>query len=246
MFVTGLGVSQPPLSGGEEPSFSPSLTDCFERISQEANSLASRLAECPHQEEVGGGESSLQSSPLPHLDPPVEQFVQDPRDKMGLLSLARPSSALSPIKRETFCVRDSPLKLLPPALQTRLLAPPATRPRSRLSTASPAGPQTRTQTRMSLRGKTSLGVLPNKPLPPNTLSGPQRSGPADRPGRFAPPGKVGLLLLLRPGAIWSCWLYDLEKLFSKLSYQCTPSKMGFQFSTPSPAQIFWGRKKVYN
>ncbi|XP_056455078.1 G2 and S phase-expressed protein 1 isoform X2 [Gadus chalcogrammus] len=192
VFVAGLGVSQPPLSGGEEPSFSPSLTDCFERISQEANSLASRLAECPHQEEVGGGESSLQSSPLPHLDPPVEQFVQDPRDKMGLLSLARPSSALSPIKRETFCVRDSPLKLLPPALQTRLLAPPATRPRSRLSTASPAGPQTRTQTRMSLRGKTGLGVLPNKPLPPSTLSGPQRSGPADRPGRFAPPGKGAL------------------------------------------------------
>ncbi|CAL8375391.1 unnamed protein product [Arctogadus glacialis] len=189
----GVFVSQPPLSGGEEPSFSPSLTDCFERISQEANSLASRLAECPHQEEVGGGgESSLQSSPLPHLDPPVEQFVQDPRDRMGLLSLARPSSALSPIKRETFCMRDSPLKLLPPALQTRLLAPPATRPRSRLSTASPAGPQTRTQARMSLRGKTGLGVLPNKPPPPSTLSGPQRSGPADRPGRFAPPGKGAL------------------------------------------------------
>ena len=89
------GWKEPPLSS-EEPPWSMMLT---ESICQEALSLASRLEEW--KEEVGGGVAGGGgSSPLPSPPPPVEQFVQDPRDKLGLLSRACRSTALSPIQRE--------------------------------------------------------------------------------------------------------------------------------------------------
>ncbi|CAL8291772.1 unnamed protein product [Boreogadus saida] len=79
VFVAGLGGSQPPLSGGEEPSFSPSLTDCFERISQEANSLASRLAECPHQEEEEEEErAAFRAARSPTWTPPWSSLSRTP------------------------------------------------------------------------------------------------------------------------------------------------------------------------
>ncbi|CAF92212.1 unnamed protein product [Tetraodon nigroviridis] len=48
-----------------------------------------------------------------------EEFVQDSGAKLNVFEQS--NRVLSPIKRETFCVQDSPLKQLPPAIQQRLL-----------------------------------------------------------------------------------------------------------------------------
>ncbi|KAG7253899.1 hypothetical protein CRUP_015715, partial [Coryphaenoides rupestris] len=165
---------------GEEPRSGPLLGDGFESMRTEAHLLANWLEDSRPEEMGGGGESSLQSCTE------EEQFVQNPQDKLGVLSLPPPGSPLSPIKRETFCVQDSPL---PPALRPCPPPPTTAAPRTHLGTSSPAAPRTRTQTRVSLRGKTGLGLLPNKLPPPSSLSCSRRSGPVERSGRPPPPGR---------------------------------------------------------
>uniref|UniRef100_A0A3B3BJA6 G2 and S phase-expressed protein 1-like n=1 Tax=Oryzias melastigma TaxID=30732 RepID=A0A3B3BJA6_ORYME len=120
-----------------------------------------------------------------------EEFLQNSEAKMKML--CNPSGALSPIKRETFCLQDTPKKQLPPAIQLQLprgsRRSSAARPPLARSTSSPLG-GAKLQPRSSLRAKAPVGVavvLPNKPAAPpaSRLS----SSRADRT-RLQPPVKA--------------------------------------------------------
>ncbi|KAM8892737.1 G2 and S phase-expressed protein 1 isoform 2-T2 [Spinachia spinachia] len=159
----GVGTSWSPLSGEE-----------LEAMCQEAQKVAGQLRNA----------SLLEPPPVPDEATGGGSFSRD--GEAQLRAIARSTGALSPVKRQTFCVQDSPMKQLPPAIRHRLLtesgaataAPagpaskttstrPATsaRPAARQSNSSPAG-GVRPLARTGLRGKASLGaaaVLPNKP-----------------------------------------------------------------------------------
>ncbi|XP_041110815.1 G2 and S phase-expressed protein 1-like isoform X2 [Polyodon spathula] len=51
----------------------------------------------------------------------VEKFVENSKAKLNMLHKAK-EHVISPVKRETFCVWDSPLKQLPPVIQQRLIS----------------------------------------------------------------------------------------------------------------------------
>ncbi|KAK2842724.1 hypothetical protein Q5P01_012924 [Channa striata] len=181
--------------GGVRVSWSPLTGDQLEAVCQEAHRLATQLQ---------SGEPSC----LPHEDTETttdkEEFIQDAEDKLGMLS--QTTSALSPIKRQTFCVQDSPMKQLPPAIQHRLLrgsttnaalsnrpatttAAPSTRSTARISTSSPLA-HSKAQPRKMLRGKSSLAVgvvLPSKPAAPTALCSINKSK-VEKP-RLQPPNK---------------------------------------------------------
>lgn len=199
--------------GGVRTSWSPLTGDQLEAVCQEAHRLATQLQ--------SGEPDNLHSENEKATDATMdkEQFIQDAEDKLGMLS--QTASALSPIKRETFCVQDSPMKQLPPAIQRNLLRgsrastassarPTATskasatrttsvassaRPTARLSTSSPVA-GTKVQTKMSLRGKASLNVsvvLPSKPAAPTTLCSSSKSKVEKT--RLQPPSKVRYMFL---------------------------------------------------
>lgn len=201
--------------GGVRVSWSPLTGDQLEAVCQEAHRLATQLQ--------NGEPDNLHSERGEVTDTTMdkEQFIQDAEDKLGVLS--QTASALSPIKRETFCVQDSPMKQLPPAIQRSLLrgtlantasssrataiskasstrttatnVASSTRPTARLSTSSPVA-GTKVQTKMSLRGKASLNVgvvLPSKPAAPTTLCSVSKNKVEKT--RLQPPSKVRCLFL---------------------------------------------------
>lgn len=168
------------LNGGQvRSSWSPLSGDQLEAVCQEAHRLANQLqgGELSHsrsEDKDNDTTSAVMTQP--------EEFVQDSEAKLNVFEQS--SRVLSPIKRETFCVKDSPLKQLPPAIQRRLLRrsintnSSSTRrasanPKSivqpasnRLSTSSPVT-KARSQPKTGLRAKAPLGVvLPNKPAAP--------------------------------------------------------------------------------
>ncbi|XP_029908949.1 G2 and S phase-expressed protein 1 isoform X2 [Myripristis murdjan] len=155
-----------------EPGWSPLPGEQFDSISQEAEQLANQLR------------SNVAA------DKDTEDFVQEAEAKLGMLSQA--AGALSPIKRETFCVQDSPMKQLPPAIQQRLLkaaaAAPGTKPR--LSTSSPVrGARLPANSLLRERAGLSVGtVLPSRPAAPPTSSSKSRAT-SERSCR-QPPSKV--------------------------------------------------------
>ncbi|XP_066505530.1 G2 and S phase-expressed protein 1 isoform X2 [Hoplias malabaricus] len=167
-------------SVGEEPSWSPLLEDNFEEICKEAHLLASHL-ERNRMDHVSEGVTVASSLPEN-----AEKFEADVSAKLDMFS--KPADALSPIKRETFCVQDSPMKLLPQAIQKqqqKLCLMSAGK--SRLSTSSPLR-CTNTQLKMAPRGRSlvaSSGVLPNKP----TVMGNSRRSSCNQP---VPPSKTRL------------------------------------------------------
>ncbi|XP_038562571.1 G2 and S phase-expressed protein 1 isoform X1 [Micropterus salmoides] len=170
--------------GGVRASWSPLSGDQLDAVCQEAHRLANQLQggelSRPHSEDDNMTTGSI---------PEREEFVQDSEAKLGVLG--QTASALSPIKRETFCVQDSPMKQLPPAIQRRLLrggssnvasatcpakaassirhvSANTTASTTRLSTSSPVA-GVKPQPRTGLRGKATLGVgvvLPSKPAAP--------------------------------------------------------------------------------
>lgn len=186
--------------GGMQVSWSPLTGDQLEAVCQEAHRLANRLLT---------SEMSCHNKDDKTTDPTTdtEEFIQDAEAKLGVLSQS--AAALSPIKRETFCVQDSPLKQLPPAVQCRLLresnaasstrrasasTKPFTRPAApaRLSTSSPVA---KAQPRTGLRGKASLGVvLPSKLAAPTTSCTASKSRVEKT--RLQPPSKVGVWFFL--------------------------------------------------
>ncbi|XP_072520308.1 G2 and S phase-expressed protein 1 [Salminus brasiliensis] len=145
-------------SVGEEPSWSPLLEENFEEIRKEAHLLASHL-EGNSMDPVAEGITVASSLPENK-----ERFEADTSAKLDMFS--KPADALSPIKRETFCVQDSPMKQLPPAIQKRLQKVCVmSGGKPRLSTSSPVR-HTETQPKVAPRGRSlvaSTGVLPSKP-----------------------------------------------------------------------------------
>ncbi|XP_053283910.1 G2 and S phase-expressed protein 1 isoform X1 [Pleuronectes platessa] len=107
------------LDGGERVSLSPLTEDQLESVCQEALKLATQLQNSelsqPHREVGETTTMTTNNNTTNHRD----EFVQDKVAKLNMLG--QTASALSPIKRQTFCVQDSPMKELPPAVQRRLL-----------------------------------------------------------------------------------------------------------------------------
>ncbi|KAF3706090.1 G2 and S phase-expressed protein 1 [Channa argus] len=187
------------VGGGVRVSWSPLTGDQLEAVCQEAHKLASQLQsgepKCLHHKETEATNTTTDK----------EEFIQDAEDKLGMFS--QTASALSPIKRQTFCVQESPMKQLPPAIQQRLLrgsstsialsnrpaatnTAPSTRSSARVSTSSPMA-LTKGQSRMMLRGKSSLAVgvvLPSKPAAPTTLCSANKSK-VEKP-KLQPPSKA--------------------------------------------------------
>ncbi|XP_059191608.1 G2 and S phase-expressed protein 1 isoform X2 [Centropristis striata] len=97
--------------GGERASWSPLSADQLEAVCQEAHRLAVQCSESnqPHGEEDKTADATTDR----------DEFIQDAEAKLGVID--QTPRALSPIKRQTFCVQDSPMKQLPPAVQRRLL-----------------------------------------------------------------------------------------------------------------------------
>lgn len=186
-------------SVGEGPSWSPLAVDKFEEICTEANLLASQLVVNQQHPDVRVTNGTLALS----KEEPKEDFVQDAGAKLGMFR--KPVDAvLSPIKRETFCVQDSPLKQLPPAIQQRLLRDGggSNSTKSSVGTSSPVRAGTTTRTKMVRRGRVGLacntGVLPSKQQPAargaTAMTALQtaktRPAPAERTTMLAPPSKV--------------------------------------------------------
>lgn len=174
---------------GEEPCWSTLTVDNFEEISKEAQLVVSHLDSSLH------GSSTSQNTCMEEAEftPAAERFKTD--------SVAKPR--LSPIKRETFCIQDSPLKQLPPAIQQRLMkakgagASTATG-KPRQSTSSPVRqPGALPQPKMTLRSKAGLAgprsVLPSKPTLPAATQTPVKTRPAppDK-SKLQPPTRVSL------------------------------------------------------
>ncbi|XP_013876797.1 G2 and S phase-expressed protein 1 isoform X3 [Austrofundulus limnaeus] len=189
-------------SSGSPPrvSWSPLTGDQMEAVCQEAHRLANQLQSeapcCEHPQTTTNTntETSAES----------DQFVQDSGTKLGLLG--QTTRVLSPIKRQTFCVQDSPMKQLPPAIQRQLLrgrsssTASSARPAapSRLSTSSPAA-RAKAQSRTSLRGRSTLGaaaVLPSKPVAPATSCSANKS--KVEKSRLQPPSKTSGFLRQSP------------------------------------------------
>lgn len=189
---SGVGTSWSPLSG-----------DQLDAICQEARQLADQLQST---EPTQTQSDNMTAESEANAETDRNEFVQDAEAKLCMLS--KPSSTLSPIKRETFCVQDSPLKQLPPAVQRRLLRGRSSAAGGRLSTlptqhatapthpvgsnrrSSPVG-RSKTQPRTSLRGKAGLGVsvvLPSRPAAPTTSASTTKSQPEK--SRLQPPSKV--------------------------------------------------------
>lgn len=198
-------------SAGSQASWSPLTGDQLEAVCEEAHRLASQLQSGEPSQPQSEQDKTAGVTPAAATD--AEEFVQDTETKLGVLG--QTANALSPIKRQTFCVQDSPMKQLPPAVQRRLLSrgsstgtpsssrPPSTRQSlantnsftrpatsTRLSTSSPAGPKP--QPRTGLRGKAPLGVgvvLPSKPAAPSASCSASKSKVEKT--KLQPPVKVG-------------------------------------------------------
>lgn len=194
------------LNGGQlRSSWSPLSGDQLEAVCQEAHRLASQLQ---------GGERShscSQDDKGNDVMTQPEEFVQDSEAKLNVFEQS--NRVLSPIKRETFCVQDSPLKQLPPAIQQRLLRRSintnslstrrtSANPKSivhpasatRLSTSSPMA-RPRSQPRTGLRGKAPLSfVLPSKPAAPAASASTTKH--KVEKNRLQPPSRVSMSSLM--------------------------------------------------
>lgn len=181
-------------------NWSPLSGDQLEAICEEAQKLAYQMQHSePAQTETTGKEQNNVTE--------KNEFVQDSVVKLSMLCCDPPAS---PIKRQTFCIQESPLKQLPPAIQSRLLRAPspnsrgstarptATAPRRSVSArptapkrlASPADPAARTKP--TLRGKTGIGVsgvLPSRPPAPTQAPRPTTKSQTNKT-RLQPLSKV--------------------------------------------------------
>lgn len=187
--------------GGVRVSWSPLTEDQLEAVCQEAHRVAIQLQSSKQPSQAANGEREETAA---DAGSSREEFVQDAEAKLDVFG--QTASALSPIKRQTFCVQDSPMKQLPPAIQQRLLRgssttaasstrpaatnrPSSARPTTRRSTSSPVA-AVRAQPKTTLRGKAALGVvLPSKPAAPPTSCSASKSKVEKT--RLQPPSKVG-------------------------------------------------------
>lgn len=98
-------------------SWSPLTGDQLDAVCQEAHKIANQL-QCSEMKRPQNREDKT-SNTIGSTTTDGEEFVQDAEAKLGVFG--QTSSVLSPIKRQTFCVQDSPMKQLPPAIQHRML-----------------------------------------------------------------------------------------------------------------------------
>ncbi|KAM6926052.1 G2 and S phase-expressed protein 1 [Lycodopsis pacificus] len=188
----------------ESLGWSPLSGDQLEAVCQEAHRLAGQL-QCSQLSSRPRGEDAETAGTTADKD----EFVQDAVAKLG--ALHQTASALGPVNRQTFCVQDSPMKQLPPAVQNRLLrgsssttatstrpASTSTRPVSTASSARPAAGRSASSPaaavkplpRTGLRGKAALGVavvLPSRPAA-TTMSCSAGKSRVEKP-RMQPPSK---------------------------------------------------------
>ncbi|KAK6309240.1 hypothetical protein J4Q44_G00207030 [Coregonus suidteri] len=210
-------------SVGERTSWSPLAEDKFEEICKEAHLLASQLVVNQQHPDVGETNGTLTVS----KEESKEDFVQDAGAKLGMFR--KPVDAvLSPIKRETFCVQDSPLKQLPPAIQQRLLRAGgvSNSNKSSAGTSSPVRAGTMTQPKMVRRGRVGLacntGVLPRKQQPAARgatattalHTAKTKPAPAERTTMLPPPSKGNLGLRRSPGSRTSSRAASCEDILS--------------------------------
>lgn len=195
-------------------TWSPLTGEQLEAVCQEAHRLASQL-----QSTVSHDENRDATSVTMDTMTEQEEFVEDAETRLGLLG--QTTSGVSPNKRQTFCVQDSPLKQLPPVIQRQLqrgsgssitssirptITPASsTRPtsKSRLSVCSPVI-QAKAQPRTALRGKSALGVavvLPSKPTIPVTSCSTNKSRVEKT--KLQPPNRVRFEFLIHPVSLFS-------------------------------------------
>lgn len=211
-------------SAGSRASWSPLTGDQLEAVCEEAHRLASQLQSGepsqPHSEE----DKTAGVTPAAATD--VEEFVQDTETKLGVLG--QTASTLSPIKRQTFCVQDSPMKQLPPAVQRRLL--------SRGSSTSTSSSSRPPSTRQSLANTNSFTRpaastrLSTSRLSTSRLSTSSPAGPKLQPRtglRSKAPLGVGVVLPSKPAAPTASCSASKSKV-EKTKLQ-PPVKVGKQF-----------------
>ncbi|XP_068168915.1 G2 and S phase-expressed protein 1 isoform X2 [Antennarius striatus] len=135
VFVGPVGHKESCVSVGVA-SWSQLTGDQLEFVCQEAQRLANQLQNGELRRDEAAAHKAID------ITAEGEEFVQDSDAKLH--ALCPSAAAVSPIKRQTFCVQDSPLKQLPPAVQQRLLrthsartAPPV-RPANGASSTRPA------------------------------------------------------------------------------------------------------------
>uniref|UniRef100_A0A8C1THJ0 G-2 and S-phase expressed 1 n=1 Tax=Cyprinus carpio TaxID=7962 RepID=A0A8C1THJ0_CYPCA len=228
---------------GEEPSWSPLTGEKFDEICKEAQLLASRLEQTVTDSVL---ESSIVSSSQAEE---TETFEVDSTVKLNMFS--KPASVLSPIKRETFLVQDSPMKQLPPAIQKRMLKANGTARfgKPRLSTSSPVRPAV-TQPKMATRGKAlvaSSGVLPSKPTAQGNsrLSSSTKLPPATKT-RLPPPSKGHFGLKRSPNSRNTSRAGSSEDLLSdNTSVASDVSDSSFNTSLPGRSSIpAWNKTEL--
>ncbi|XP_016378603.1 G2 and S phase-expressed protein 1-like [Sinocyclocheilus rhinocerous] len=220
---------------GEEPSWSPLTGEKFDEICKEAQLLASHLEQTVTDSVA---ESSVVSSSQAEE---TETFEEDITFKLNMFS--KPAYVLSPIKRETFLVQDSPMKQLPPAIQKRMLKSNGTAGfgKPRLSTSSPVRPAV-TQPKMATRGKAlmaSSGVLPSKPTAQGNsrLSSSTKLPPATKT-RLHPPSKGNFGLKRSPSNRNTSRAGSSEDLLSdNTSVASDVSDSSFNSSLPGRSSI---------
>uniref|UniRef100_W5NGP9 G2 and S-phase expressed 1 n=1 Tax=Lepisosteus oculatus TaxID=7918 RepID=W5NGP9_LEPOC len=146
-------------------NWSPLTGDKFVEIFKEAHLLARQFEksiDSTHKKELNGGKNEV-----------VEKFVEDSKSKINIFNTPK-NAALSPIKRETFCVQDSPLQQLPPVVQRRLLGSNSAKSPSQKTSSghSPARLCKNQGQKQNLGRKAALSnghtsrVLPSRPLAP--------------------------------------------------------------------------------
>ncbi|KAL1247534.1 hypothetical protein QQF64_022910 [Cirrhinus molitorella] len=220
---------------GEEPSWSPLTGEKFDEICKEAKLLASHLEQTVTDSVA---ESSIVSSSQAEES---ENFEEDTTAKLSMFS--KPADVLSPIKRETFLVQESPLKQLPPAIQKRMLKANGTAGfgKPRLSTSSPVRPAV-TQPKMATRGKAlvaSSGVLPSKPTAQgNSRLSSSTKLPPPTKTRLPPPSKGNFGLKRSPSCRNTSRAGSSEDLLSdNTSVASDISDSSFNTSLPGRSSI---------
>ncbi|KAJ8374172.1 hypothetical protein SKAU_G00047520 [Synaphobranchus kaupii] len=190
----GSSGSSGPFLSIELGSWSPLTGEKFEQIIQEAHLLAREIGKNGGDEPAAGKAlARAAAAPAPAPGETTELFAEDSGAKLSTLGQP-PGPSLSPIKRETFCVQDSPLKQLPPAIQQRLLkAGGLNSPSAAQVTARNCSQAS--QPKAALRGKVALscgrGLLPSRPAVPGVNQRSKvRLPPPDRT-RLPPPDKGG-------------------------------------------------------
>ncbi|XP_049428989.1 G2 and S phase-expressed protein 1 isoform X1 [Epinephelus fuscoguttatus] len=184
--------------GDVRVSWSPLSGDQLEAVCQEAHRLANQL-QCSEVSQPRGKDDKT-SNTTTDTAADRDEFVQDAEAKLGVLD--QTARVLSPIKRQTFCVQDSPMKQLPPAVQRQLLRGSSANTASSTRPANMTSSTRRASTASSTRSANSaLSTRPTASARLSTSSPVVGVKPQPRTGlRGKAPLGVGIVLPSKPAA----------------------------------------------